>query len=115
MNHQRLANHLEQGGWKDGKVVCADVVVGVDLFLSARSEDMWGLGCLVWEVFNGRLPQATVLKNTAQVCCKMEGAVVAMVTLALLSRSLHLLYPCTVVWWVPTLARDPALLTCWLH
>lgn len=98
MNHQRLPNNLEQGGWRDGKVVCANVVWNILWPLSGRSEDMWGLGCLVWEVFNGRLPQATVLKNTAQVCYIQAGrGILVMVNLPF-SRFLRLLCQCTVVW-----------------
>ena len=32
------------------------------------SMDAWGLGCLVWEVFNGPLKQVASLKNTSKVC-----------------------------------------------
>lgn len=28
---------------------------------------MWGLGCLVWEVYNGPLRQASSLRNTSKV------------------------------------------------
>ena len=28
---------------------------------------MWGLGCLIWEVFNGPLPQSTALKTSIKV------------------------------------------------
>lgn len=31
------------------------------------SYDMWGLGCLIWEVFNGPLQQQTSLKNIDRV------------------------------------------------
>lgn len=31
------------------------------------STDMWGLGCLIWEVFNGPLPQSTALKTTTKI------------------------------------------------
>lgn len=31
------------------------------------SVDMWGLGCLMWEVFNGPLRQVSSLKNTSKV------------------------------------------------
>ena len=34
---------------------------------SCRSTDIWGLGCLVWEVFNGPLPQVSALRNTSKV------------------------------------------------
>ena len=28
---------------------------------------MWGLGCLVWEVYNGPLTQTSALRNTSKV------------------------------------------------
>ena len=28
---------------------------------------MWGLGCVIWEVFNGPLPQPSALRDTAKV------------------------------------------------
>ena len=28
---------------------------------------MWGLGCLIWEVFNGNLPKTTSLKALGKV------------------------------------------------
>lgn len=28
---------------------------------------MWGLGCLIWEVFNGTLPRTNELKSTQKV------------------------------------------------
>ena len=31
---------------------------------------MWGLGCLVWEVYNGPLSQVSALRNTAKVCVR---------------------------------------------
>jgi SCY1-like protein 1 len=31
------------------------------------SADMWGLGCLIWEVFNGSLPKVTSLKQLGKV------------------------------------------------
>ena len=35
------------------------------LFL--RSADMWGLGCLIWEVFNGQLNDSMALQDTKKV------------------------------------------------
>ena len=35
--------------------------------LSSRSNDTWGLGCLMFEVFNGQLMKRTALKSTAKV------------------------------------------------
>lgn len=32
-----------------------------------RSADMWRLGCLIWEVFNGSLPRAAALRNPGKV------------------------------------------------
>ncbi|KAL3874122.1 hypothetical protein ACJMK2_037177 [Sinanodonta woodiana] len=45
------------------------------------SSDMWGLGCLIWEVFNGSLPKTSALKNFGKVpkqlvpnYCELVGA-----------------------------------------
>ncbi|GFG41089.1 hypothetical protein Cfor_03132, partial [Coptotermes formosanus] len=45
------------------------------------STDMWGLGCLIWEVFNGQLPQQAALKDLenipkqlSAVYCELVGA-----------------------------------------
>lgn len=35
--------------------------------LFCSSYDMWGLGCLIWEVFNGPLTQQSSLKNIDRV------------------------------------------------
>ena len=37
------------------------------LFMFVRSSDMWGLGCLIWEVFNGPLPRTNALKAFGKV------------------------------------------------
>ncbi len=34
---------------------------------NCRSADMWGLGCLIWEVFNGSLPRTGALKSLGKV------------------------------------------------
>ena len=36
-----------------------------------RSTDMWGLGCLIWEVFNGSLSQISALKSVGKVWIKL--------------------------------------------
>lgn len=36
-----------------------------------RSTDMWGLGCLIWEVFNGSLSQINSLKSVGKVSAWM--------------------------------------------
>ena len=36
-------------------------------FLFSRATDVWGLGCLIWEVFNQPLPQLSSLKTVAKV------------------------------------------------
>ena len=36
-------------------------------FGSSRASDMWGLGCLIWEVFNGTLPRTAALKSLGKV------------------------------------------------
>ncbi|XP_077901745.1 N-terminal kinase-like protein isoform X10 [Ictidomys tridecemlineatus] len=45
------------------------------------SADMWRLGCLIWEVFNGPLPRATALRNPGKIpkslvphYCELVGA-----------------------------------------
>lgn len=45
----------------------SDVNVNCVLF-SIRAADMWGLGCLIWEVFNGTLPKTVSLKSPGKVC-----------------------------------------------
>jgi len=35
------------------------------------SADMWGLGCLIWEVFNGKLPRTSSLKVTSKIPKKL--------------------------------------------
>lgn len=34
---------------------------------SGRSADMWRLGCLIWEVFNGPLPRPAALRSLGKV------------------------------------------------
>lgn len=36
--------------------------------LVGRSADMWGLGVLIYEVYNGELRQISDLRNTSKVC-----------------------------------------------
>lgn len=36
--------------------------------LFCSSADMWGLGCLIWEIFNGPLYQQSSLRNADKVC-----------------------------------------------
>ncbi|XP_067680899.1 N-terminal kinase-like protein [Haliotis asinina] len=45
------------------------------------SSDMWGLGCLIWEVFNGTLPRTSALKSLGKIpkslvpnYCELVGA-----------------------------------------
>ncbi|CAH1793037.1 unnamed protein product [Owenia fusiformis] len=45
------------------------------------SADMWGLGCLIWEVFNGNLPRTSALKTIGKIpksltphYCELVGA-----------------------------------------
>ena len=35
--------------------------------MSYRSADMWGLGCLIWEVFNGSLSRTGSLKSVGKI------------------------------------------------
>lgn len=37
------------------------------LVVSHRSADVWRLGCLIWEVFNGPLPRASSLRSLGKV------------------------------------------------
>ena len=32
-----------------------------------RSMDMWGLGCLIWELYNGILPRTASLKSVGKI------------------------------------------------
>ena len=74
MTLQRRANQLWQpGGQRNGERVVlysccyytSEIVTNE--VTSYRSTDIWGLGCLVWEVFNGPLPQVSALRNTSKV------------------------------------------------
>lgn len=38
------------------------------------STDMWGLGCLIWEVFNGPLPRQSALKGIENIPKSLNGA-----------------------------------------
>ncbi|XP_013417259.1 N-terminal kinase-like protein isoform X2 [Lingula anatina] len=45
------------------------------------STDSWGLGCLIWEIFNGQLPRTSSLKSTGKIpqnlvanYCELVGA-----------------------------------------
>ena len=49
--------------------------------LEKWSMDMWGLGCLIWEVFNGNLPRTSALKAVGKIpktflanYCELVGA-----------------------------------------
>ena len=50
-------------------LLCTGVVNSVLHFfvLSVRSADMWGLGCLIWEVFNGPLQKTGSLKSVGKI------------------------------------------------
>ena len=41
--------------------------------LPPRTTDMWGLGCLIWELFNGEFHKNTALKEPEKVCGWMDG------------------------------------------
>ncbi|XP_075223189.1 N-terminal kinase-like protein yata [Lycorma delicatula] len=43
------------------------------------STDMWGLGCLIWEVFNGPLPRQSALKDIQNIPKSLSGAYCEMV------------------------------------
>lgn len=34
-----------------------------------RAGEVWRLGCLIWEVFNGPLPRTSSLRSLGKVCC----------------------------------------------
>lgn len=52
---------------------CSFVFINYDFFCySFRAADMWGLGCLIWEVFNGHLDESFSLKNTQKVSILFE-------------------------------------------
>jgi SCY1-like protein 1 len=38
-----------------------------NLIPSESGVDSWGLGCLIWEIFNGLLPNVNALKNPGKV------------------------------------------------
>ncbi len=42
-------------------------ILYIAFVVTIRSVDMWGLGCLIWEVYNGPLSQSMALKNTNNV------------------------------------------------
>lgn len=50
-----------------GMSICPQMMYIVECVCVCRSTDMWGLGCLMWEVFSGSLTQVSALKNTAKV------------------------------------------------
>lgn len=56
-------------GAQGGLEVCASRWQGLERLWShcLRSADMWRLGCLIWEVFNGPLPRAAALRNPGKV------------------------------------------------
>lgn len=42
-------------------------VLCIFLFCDSRSTDMWSMGCLIWEVFNGSFAKNTSLKSPGKV------------------------------------------------
>lgn len=42
-------------------------VLSESISLSSRAGDVWRLGCLIWEVFNGPLPRASSLRSLGKV------------------------------------------------
>ena len=47
---------------------CTDLVyVHMYMYLVGRSADMWGLGVLIYEVYNGELREISDLRNTSKV------------------------------------------------
>ena len=50
-----------------GKQCTGLVYVRVYMYLVGRSADMWGLGVLIYEVYNGELREISDLRNTSKV------------------------------------------------
>ena len=47
---------------------CTDLVyIHMYTYLVGRSADMWGLGVLIYEVYNGELREISDLRNTSKV------------------------------------------------
>ena len=78
----RWASQLLPRRWRSGECVCVCVWVWVGVCVNSflgwrqecslwvhsfRSVDVWGLGCLLWEVYNGPLLQAASLKSPLKV------------------------------------------------
>ena len=66
MTLRRAANRVPLERARNGQAVCVFCWVFVRVCV-CRSVDMWGLGCLLWELFNGSLTQASALRNTSKV------------------------------------------------
>ena len=50
-----------------GKQCTGLVYVCAYMYLVGRSADMWGLGVLIYEVYNGELREISDLRNTSKV------------------------------------------------
>ncbi|XP_054264918.1 N-terminal kinase-like protein isoform X2 [Macrosteles quadrilineatus] len=55
--------------------------LGKQKLITKCSTDMWGLGCLIWEIYNGPLPKKTSLKTiekipkaVSSIYCELVGA-----------------------------------------
>ena len=64
--------HKAQKWWDcavrpSGKQCTGLVYVRVYMYLVGRSADMWGLGVLIYEVYNGELREISDLRNTSKV------------------------------------------------
>ncbi len=66
MNGEMLTR-LEHNGTGNQSMECFTMLYYHPHCCVSRSTDMWGLGCLVWEVYNGPLTQVSALRNTAKV------------------------------------------------
>ncbi len=69
-----------------------------------RSADMWGLGCLIWEVFNGTLPKTSALKSLGKVSGR-DATVVGMLT----TTEQHIIDAYTNVAWLYSICDQRAL------
>ena len=54
-----------------------------------RSTDSWGLGCLIWEIFNGDLRERTVLKTPGKVCSLFRRILLCQLTSTKFVQFLH--------------------------
>ena len=68
-DHTRHTNGeiVQWGHLLSGKQCTGLVYVHMYMYLFGRSADMWGLGVLIYEVYNGELREISDLRNTSKV------------------------------------------------